>query len=374
MSHSKVVGGSTAKRVMSCPASVKLCQKMPPQAENEYMAKGTLCHMGADAVVGTSNPRKCIGLQYNGMVLTEEIYEDKIEPALALFDQIDPDMQMEFVTETQVGFGDFLPGVFGTADFIGRLGSTAIIGDWKFGDGVLVSAEENAQGLFYGAAARRTPKLKWAFDGAKQLEIIIIQPPRISRWVCPIERLDAFEIELKAAVEKSERDDAPLNAGEWCRFCAAKPICPKMTGAVDRALQTDLKSLDVKYINNYLKNAEILEQWITDLRALAYRMMDEGDIKFPDWKLVAKRATRKWAEDPKVVEAALRELGINPLAPAELLSPAQAEKALKKVKKNLPDDMVVALSSGNTLAPKDDPRPEVLNIGRQLTAALSKIG
>jgi hypothetical protein len=33
----------------------------------------------------------------------------------------------------------------------------------------------------------------------------------------------------------------------------------------------------------------------------------------------------------------------------------------------------VAVSSGSTLAPEDDPRPAVLNIGKQLTAALSKL-
>jgi len=39
----------------------------------------------------------------------------------------------------------------------------------------------------------------------------------------------------------------------------------------------------------------------------------------------------------------------------------------------LPDDLVVAVSSGTTLAPESDPRSAVLQIGKQLTAALSKI-
>ena len=33
MQHSKIVGGSTAKRVINCPGSVALVQKMPPQVE-----------------------------------------------------------------------------------------------------------------------------------------------------------------------------------------------------------------------------------------------------------------------------------------------------------------------------------------------------
>jgi hypothetical protein len=55
-----------------------------------------------------------------------------------------------------------------------------------------------------------------------------------------------------------------------------------------------------------------------------------------------------------------------------LLSPAQAEKLLKKRKLTLPDDLVVSVSSGTTLAPVDDPRPAVQSfIG--LSKALSKL-
>jgi len=56
-----------------------------------------------------------------------------------------------------------------------------------------------------------------------------------------------------------------------------------------------------------------------------------------------------------------------------LLSPAQAEKVLKKHKLAMPDDLIVAVSSGDTLATEDDPRPASLQIGRQLAAALGKL-
>ena len=56
-----------------------------------------------------------------------------------------------------------------------------------------------------------------------------------------------------------------------------------------------------------------------------------------------------------------------------LLSPAQAEKVLKKRGLPLPGDLVVAVSSGNTIAPENDPRSAVVLIGQQLTAALSKL-
>ena len=376
MQHS-LVGGSTCKMTINCQGSLNLRRQMPEQQENEYTIEGTLLHNVMDVFLSTDKKlSSMVGMKYKTATLTEELLEEKIKPALRLFDEIDPNNELEFATEVKVSFGDILPDVFGTTDVIGRIGKRAIVLDWKFGDpfrGVKVSAEESAQGLFYAAAARRTKGLEWVFDGAEELEIIIIQPPVMERWVTDIKRIDRFEAELIEAVKQANNPDKEeYNAGDWCRWCTGKPICPKMTGAVDRAIHTKLEGLPADHINVYLKQAELLEGWITDLRALAFRMMEEGNVKLPDWKLVAKRATRKWT-DTKAAEKKLVELGINPYAPQEVLSPAQAEKALKKVKQQLPDDLVVSVSSGNTLAPASDPRPEVLTIGATLTKALGKL-
>jgi hypothetical protein len=373
MSHSKIVGGSTAKRVMACPGSVALCNKMPPQVENEYMAKGTLLHNAMDRIFSSDIPPKSvIGMQYAGQVLTEEVYEDKISAAMCLVDELDPAGDMELETETQVGFGKLLPDVFGTTDVIGRLNGRAVVLDWKFGDGVPVGAEENEQLMFYAAAAMRTPETMWAFEGVTEVELVIIQPPHIRRWTTTVERIRAFEQDLICAVSAAQKPNAKLVAGEHCRFCAARPVCPQITGAVDRAIKTKIDGLDVAQINAYLKNADVLEGWIKDLRALAFQMMDKG-VTLPDWKLVAKRGTRKWTKEEDA-KAALLSLGVkeSDITVTELLSPAQAEKVLKKHKLALPEDVVVSVSSGSTLAERSDPRPEVLQIGQQL-AGLSKL-
>jgi hypothetical protein len=270
-----------------------------------------------------------------------------------------------------VGFDDLLPGVFGSADLVGRYGDTAIVLDWKFGDGVPVPAEENMQLMFYAAAAMRTKETQWAFKGAKDVELIIIQPPSIKRWKTTFERLAQFEQELVRAVKVAGSPDAPLAIGSHCRWCAAKPICPQMTGAVDRAAKITLDNLPASQISACLSQAEILEDWIRSLRELAYKML-ENDKPVPGWKLVNKRAIRSWA-DKKAAEKFLRDNNINPFKDPELLSPAGAEAVLKKSKVALPDDLVSAVSSGSTLAPSDDPRPAVLNVGKQLTAALSKL-
>ena len=373
--HSNIVGGSTAKRVMGCPGSVALCAKMPPRPSSVYADLGTLLHTAISQVLDQGvTPESLIGMKYQDQVLTQDHIDNKIHVALNLLSEIDPKLEMEYAVETEVGFGDFLPDVFGSCDLLGRIGDRAIVLDWKFGDGVAVGVEENEQLLFYAAAAMRTPSVAWVFDGATEIECVIVQPPSVKRWVTTVERVKIFENNLVASVKESQKKNAGLSAGEHCRWCAAKPICPKMTGAVDRALQEQLVSLDADMIGGYLKNCDLLEQWITDLRALAHQML-EADKPVPGWKLVNKRAIRQWAVDDETVKDELNRAGLLPAETVveKVISPAQAEKELKKYNLKLPTELVVAVSSGSTLAREEDPRPAVVQIGKQLVAALSKI-
>jgi hypothetical protein len=374
MQHSNIVGGSTAKRVINCPGSVALVQKMPPKPSSKYADEGTLLHDTIAEHLASLKPLETfIGKKHEDQVLTQDLIDDKLVPALALLDEVDPKQEMMYEVETRVGFGDLLPGVFGSTDFVGRLGDKAVVLDWKFGDGVVVTAEENEQLMFYAAAAMRTTALQWAFEGATEIECVIVQPPMIRRWTTTPERIAQFERQLVKAVKAAEQPDAELKAGDHCRWCAAKPVCPQMTGAVDRALQVQLKEIDAATLGRYLANADVLEGWITDLRALAFQLL-EKNIPVPGYKIVQKQARRQWADETKAI-AALHDMGVprgELFSPEEIRSPAQIEKVLKKRKLALPDDLVKSVSSGTTLASEDDSRPAVLQLG-DLRAAISKL-
>jgi len=371
-SHSLIAGGSTAKRVINCPGSVALVAKMPPKPSSTYADKGTLLHNIIASVLDsdTITPESLLGATYANETFTQDLLDEKILPAMAALDAIDPEGVMEYAVETVVGFGAYMPGVFGSADLLGRLGNRAVVLDWKFGDGVAVDAEENEQGMFYAAAAMRTPATQWVFDGAEEVEIIIVQPPAVKRWVTTVKRIKEFERSLKKAIKISTMPDAAIVVGEHCRWCAAKPTCPAMTGAVDRALKVQLDALDDNTLGAYAANAVLLQGWIDDLNALVQTKIEKG-YKIPGWKLVAKRGTRKWADQGKAADA-LNALGVDPMK-LEIVSPAQAEKLLKAKKQNLPEGLTVSVSSGDTLAPESDPRPAVLQIASQMVAALSKI-
>ena len=326
MLHSNIVGGSTAKRVINCPGSVALVQKMPPRPSNKYADEGTLLHnVIAELIMGEEAPEHYLGARYEDQILTQELIDEKIKPALEALDAIDPERIMEIEAETSVNFGDLLPGVFGSTDLIGRLGNRAVVLDWKFGDGVMVEVEENPQLMFYAAAAMRTPDAQWAFEGVTEIECIIVQPPQVRRWVTTPARIAEFELELVHAVKQAAKSDAKLAVGDHCRWCAAKPICPKMTGAVDRALKVQIQTLPAPQISQYLKTADMLEDWIKDLRALALQMLESG-AKLPEYKLVAKRAIRSWSDDEKA-KVALFAYGLteSEVMETSVVSPAKAE-------------------------------------------------
>ena len=374
MQHSNIVGGSTAKRVINCPGSVALVQKMPPKPSSKYADEGTLLHDIIAEHLATLKPLESfLGRKYQDQVLTQELIDDKLVPALALLDEIDPKQEMSYEVETRVGFGDLLPGVFGSTDLMGRIGNKAIILDWKFGSGVIVTAEENEQLMFYAAAAMRTDALKWAFEGATEIECVIVQPPMIRRWTTTPERIAQFEHQLVKAVKAAEQPDAGLKAGDHCRWCAAKPVCPQMTGEVERAALVKIKEIDAATLGQYLAKADVLEGWITDLRALAFQLL-EKNVPVPGYKLVQKQSRRQWTDETKAI-AALHDMGVprgELFSPEEIRSPAQIEKVLKKRKLTLPDELVKSVSSGTTLASEDDSRPAVLQLG-DLRAAISKL-
>lgn len=356
MLHSSIVGGSTAKRVISCPASVNLVAKMPPKPSSVHADRGTLLHDAISQILESKSD--VIGMKYNDITLTQELYDEKIVPAIAALDEVDPETKMDYAVESRVGFGDLLPGVFGSADLLGRVGNRAIVLDWKFGDGVAVDAVENAQGMFYAAAAMRTPETQWVFDGADEVEIVIVQPPVIRRWATTPTRIKQFETELVAAVKQSQKDDAPFKTGEHCRWCAAKPVCPQMTGEVDRFVKTSLQTIDATQISHYLQQADQVEEFIKSVREMAFTML-ENNVKVPGYKLVAKRGTRQWV-DEKAAEELLGDKAFE----KKLISVAQAEKLISK--KDFPSELAVSVSSGNTLANEDDPRPAILNLSKVL--------
>lgn len=360
------VGGSTAKRVMMCPASVNLCAQYP-NVESEFAARGTALHECIDFIFQgrTEKDTDVIGLKFHGHVITEQLFEEAIEPALEMWDALDKELGgIEYFNEKRVVFPG-IEGAFGTVDMVGKAKDRACVWDWKFGSGVSVSAEENMQLQYYAYAAANTPGTAELFDRDKPIELFICQPcvregEPFTRWLTTYRQLEVFAMELQAAVQRSQEPDPEYRMGDWCKFCNAKMGCPLYNNRVEEVRGLSDEQLAAQF-EKYAPLFDLMIEWGKAGKAMMHAEMENG-LQVPGWKLVNTRATRKWVDEDKTVKYFARmKLPADERYEKKLISPAKAEKALKPLGiAELPKDLVVSESSGTTLAPADDKRPAVV--------------
>jgi hypothetical protein len=117
-----------------------------------------------------------------------------------------------------------------------------MVTDLKYGAGVAVEVEENSQLLYY--AVGLAEMYSWSFEKA----ILVIDQPRAyhskgpyREWIVGKERVKKAHEELKHAVERCEKPNAPLYAGEHCQWCRAISICPEFKNQKKRMAQEAFK-------------------------------------------------------------------------------------------------------------------------------------
>lgn len=361
MAKHERVGSSTAERTINCPGWLQLAETMPPAPTSTYAEEGTMLHTAMEMILNgdVNHSEKVIGLQHAGLTLTRELFDECIAPAVRLFDDNFGDAK--YVLEQKVMLTE---GVGGTADVFYRQGATFGVIDFKFGAGVHVSVENNAQGLLLlnGAYTRQVKTLRKLLDGAEEAEVCIIAPrqnPSFARWRPLHEDVEAFRRKLLFAVRLAEGENPPFTAGRWCKFCPGKAACPLMREDAMVALGSSV--LTAEAVPELLDVADRLEGWIDAVRSYAHQQLEAG-TELAGWKLVQKRASRRWLEGADVY-GAMRRFGLTEgdVYNKELLSPAQMEKVLKarRLEPTLIEPLVEKCSSGTTIARDSDKRPAV---------------
>lgn len=392
--HSNVMGGSTAAQRLNCPGSYQLELNMPKGPPSEFAERGSMLHAAMELLL-TADPQteeevitmitelEGQDMGYNGHEITAELIQEKIAPAfqswLTIIQEWDLD---DWFIEQRVSLGEVVDGAFGTADVIAKdsFGRLHII-DWKFGDGVPVPAEGNLGLGFYAAAAMYDPdeELVEITEDISGVVLHIVQPRMgssddpLDTWETTEEWVEKFVDQAVAAIEKAQQPDAPVKAGKWCRWCSAKVTCPAQQQLVGEVITKEPAGMSAVDLADLLDKLDILDQIKNAAFEYAQHQLEQG-VQIPGRKLVQKRAQRKWI-DPEAVEALCKKkrVKVDDMYNKTLKSPAQMEKAVKKIYTSALQDMVHSVSSGVTVVPDTDKRPAVSGSVQLLANAFEKI-
>lgn len=418
--HSHLVGGSSAEARINCPASYSMEMKLPEAAREKtstYADEGSACHAAIAHILnnGCENDEDVIGMafpKFEAFPITRELYDEAIRPCLDFFDKLDAEVVggLDYHIEKKVRISA-IPGALGTVDVLGRCSQWSVVGDWKLGVGVGVYAwytnentgavEYNDQLMFYVLGALETYPEMFDLDPNWPIKIFIGQPryrddPHFDMVTVTRSDVIAFQQRLGQAILAAGDDNPPMAKGPWCRFRPCKSICPLHTGPLfdltemEQALTRvqleaavdggDGGGAAIDWGATYarmLQLANAVEPVVAEWRKQAHAFLEEGGA-VPGWKLVNKRATRKWAKPDRSVDRKLGRMGldVNQRRPRTLISAPQAEKLLKTLGKKLPEGFYEAVSSGLTLAQADDkrqPAEPVRDVIASLATALSAL-
>lgn len=381
---------------MRCPGSL-LLETTAPDRSSLYADEGTAAHLIAT---------EC--LQSNGKVVPDDYLGRRLDIGENTI-LVDHDMVLyveqflEVVAKYAEGGGQILvdkrvdfsryvghPGSTGTADVIILFPDRIIVIDLKYGMGVKVYAANNEQCRLYGLGALHDYGI---FCDPKDVVMVIHQPrlEHLDEDTMLVEDLEAWaQNEARPAADEAlgyfnlredgsvsgapnVADQLRLEPGEkQCRFCRVKASCPalsvemsvtigKLATADDFA---DLAQVPDDDLELKMLKVPLVETYCKAIRAEIERRLFAGHPS-KNFKLVEGRLGNRAWSDEGAAEAAMRSGKAKPgdMYEKKLLSPTKAEKAFKKTKPKLWDDLqqhIVRAPGKPSVAPVTDKRPALV--------------
>lgn len=335
MSHSKIMGGSTAERYINCPGAADLSAPIPDRS-SAAAQEGTALHTCMERILEGNHWDATIylGKTIYGIVITDE-HVELLEWCIDRVHDIVQGGVTPYKTEVQGKFPG-VEGAFGTADVVVTSPDVIDLIDYKFGRGK-VHATSMQMDFYAACVSDDTP-----------VRVHILQP-RLNHHdtrEISVEEIGAFVQVVQDSIVHRRPE---YIEGKWCHFCKASTSCPAKLRKISDALAWRGVDVDMDLV------AE-LEAWCKAARDDALSVLANGGT-VSGWKLVEKRPIAKWAVDSTQMTAYFEEAGLLPddFAPRKLVSPAQAKKLLGSVN----DELVVKVSSGVTIAPEADKRTDL---------------
>lgn len=370
MAGHALLSPSASHRWLHCPAAPRLEEGIKDEG-SDYAAEGTLAHaycaMKLKNFLGLSTDgekEEIAALQekYGTGEMAEytdtyaTIVLEKYNAARAAT----PDAQL--LVETRLDFSDYVPEAFGTADAIIIADGTMEVIDFKYGEGVKVSAVENPQMMIYALGAYARFAFEYRIDN---LRATIVQPriDNLSEYEITVEELTAWAANvLTPAAEKAYKGEGPQTPGAWCQFCKVKNQCRALASKCKEVVAVDPKLITPEELaKDVLPMVPIVKTWISGVEDFALAQALSG-VQLPGWKIVEGRSVRK-ITDTDSVAAVLTKNGYKQndiFKPVEMRTITDLEKLVgKKRFAAMCGEWINKPQGKPTLAPEGDKRKAI---------------
>ena len=295
-----VLSASGAHRWLHCNPSARLELEFADR-ETEAAAEGTAAHALAEHKLKQAlklrsrkpvSPYDCdeMDAYTDGYV---EFVLEQLEEAKALC--ADPLV----LIEQRLDFSCYVPDGFGTGDCLIVADKLLHIIDFKYGQGVLVDAEENPQMMLYALGALR--QFDHLYD-ITQVDMSIYQPRRenVSTWTISVEQLmEWVEHTLKTKAEMAYQGEGDYVPGPWCTFCKAAVKCRARAEAKLQLAKYEFAMpplLTDAEIEDILSRLPGLTKWAGEIEAYAQDAAIHHGKVWHGFKLVESRTNRKYTD------------------------------------------------------------------------------
>ena len=404
-----VLSASASKQWLNCPPSARLQEQFPNES-SVYAEEGTAAHE-----LGEYKIRH--GYLHDRMRRPQsDFYNEEIEAATDMYAEFAIEViegmkasgsDPLILVEERLDYSHIAPGGFGTGDLIviGRTdeghGLIHVV-DYKNGKGVFVSADHNPQMMLYAIGALHAYGYIYDID---LVRMSIVQPrlENISTFEMTTEDLTTWGESIRPTAQLAYEGKGAQKAGDWCRFCRAKPVCracmeealslareefldldagafddragPDGTEGADNSGETDVTAaykpdmdtavfkspslVPVAELAEVLPILNRISSWIESVFAFLSGEAINHGVPIPGYKVVEGRSRRIFSDTKAVIDAAVQN-GYTDLYKQELISLTEFERMMgKKRFAEILGEYVLKPPGKLALVPESDPRPAV---------------
>jgi hypothetical protein len=292
---------------MTCPGSVTLSDGIP-DVESSFAKEGTCAHhVGEQSLLLDVDPGYFLGEVYEGI----RVDEDMVEAVQVYYRYIQERKKVKgfkrMIVEHRVNLAALEPPrpMFGTCDCVLIFENFIEIIDYKHGIGIVVEVIDNSQAMYYG--------LGFLLEGDLSIcttapVVLTIAQPRIphrdglvrSDTLTGVDLIDwGMNVLLPAAQRTIDEPETYVPGAKQCRFCKAAPICEALkeyavvTAYEDFGALPAPELLTVDEMAMILDRSETIKVWVNAIETHCHAEAEMGRVP-PGYKLVQKRATKKW--------------------------------------------------------------------------------